>query len=62
MRLGELGKSKEYAQKAVQLGKHESAYSLLIKILTSEGDLKSAISVCNAAIEWVENVEIYMKY
>ncbi|EFA07311.1 Bardet-Biedl syndrome 4 protein homolog-like Protein [Tribolium castaneum] len=51
MRLGETAKSKEYAHKAVQLGKHEAAYSLLIKILTSEGDLRSAISVCNAAIE-----------
>ncbi|CAH1365097.1 unnamed protein product [Tenebrio molitor] len=51
MRLGEVSKSKEYAHRAVQLGKQEIAYSLLIKILVAEGDLRSAASVCNAAVE-----------
>ncbi|XP_063905055.1 Bardet-Biedl syndrome 4 protein [Zophobas morio] len=51
MRLGEIPKAKEYAHKAVQIGKHENAYSLYIKILVAEGDLRTAVAVCNASIE-----------
>ena len=51
MRLGEMPKAKEYAHKAVQMGKHENAYSLYIKILVAEGDLRTAVAVCNASIE-----------
>lgn len=51
MRLGNVGKAKEYAKKAVQIGKHECSYALLIRILITEGDIRSAIAVCNAAVE-----------
>lgn len=51
MRLGDVSKAKEYAKKAVQVGKHECSYSLLIRILIAEGDVRSAIAVCNAAVE-----------
>ncbi|KAK5647586.1 hypothetical protein RI129_002478 [Pyrocoelia pectoralis] len=49
--LGENAKAKEYTKKAVQLGKQECSYALLIKILISEGDLQAAITVSNAALE-----------
>ncbi|KAB0804558.1 hypothetical protein PPYR_01528 [Photinus pyralis] len=49
--LGENAKAKEYTKKAVQLGKQECSYTLLIKILISEGDLQTAINVSNAALE-----------
>lgn len=51
MTLGDLSEAKERARKAVQLGKQESSYNLLIKILISEGDLKGAAAVCASAIE-----------
>lgn len=51
MRLGDVGKAKEYAKKAVQVGRHECSYSLLMRILIAEGDVRSAIAVCNAAVE-----------
>ncbi|XP_023309913.1 Bardet-Biedl syndrome 4 protein homolog [Anoplophora glabripennis] len=51
MKLGEVGKAKEYAQKAVKLGKHEICYALLIKILVAEGDIRSAVAVSNSAVE-----------
>lgn len=56
MKLGDFSKAKEYAQKAVKIGKHEICYSLLIKILIAEGDIKSAIAVSNAALELVKEV------
>lgn len=51
MSLGEASKAKDYVRRAVKLGKQETSYALLIKILITEGDLHSAVSVCNAAIE-----------
>lgn len=51
MCLGEVGKAKEYAKRAVQLGKQESSYALLIKILVGEGDFQSAVAVCATALE-----------
>ncbi|KAF2902241.1 hypothetical protein ILUMI_03958, partial [Ignelater luminosus] len=51
MCLGEVGKAKEYAKRAVQLGKQESSYALLIKILVGEGDFQSAVAVCTAALD-----------
>lgn len=51
MSLGDVQKAKDYAMKAVQIGRHEFCYSLLIKILTLEGDMQSAIAVCNTAVE-----------
>lgn len=50
-RLNETGRAREYAQKAVKLGKYEICYALLIKILVAEGDIKSAVAVSNAAVE-----------
>lgn len=50
-RLGDIQRAKEYAHKAVKLGKHESSYSLLMTILINEGDFKSAIAISNAAVE-----------
>ncbi|KAG5885944.1 hypothetical protein JTB14_018398 [Gonioctena quinquepunctata] len=51
LKLGDISGAKEYAHKAVQLGKHEFCYALLIKILISQGDFKSAVAVSNAAVE-----------
>lgn len=51
MALGDLSGAKERARKAVQLGRQESSYTLLIKILISEGDLKGAAAVCSSSIE-----------
>ncbi|KAK4885296.1 hypothetical protein RN001_001567 [Aquatica leii] len=51
MCLGDTKKAKEYTKKAVQLGKQECSYTLLIKILVFEKDLESAIAVTNAALE-----------
>lgn len=51
MALGDLSGARERARKAVQLGKQESSYTLLIKILISEGDLKGAAAVCSSSIE-----------
>ncbi|KAJ8935453.1 hypothetical protein NQ314_012873 [Rhamnusium bicolor] len=51
MKLGDVARAKDYAHKAVKVGKHENCYALLIKILISEGDLKSAIAVSSAAVE-----------
>lgn len=51
MKLGDLSKAKEYANKAVKTGKHEMCYSFLIDILTSEGNLSSAVTVSSAAVE-----------
>ncbi|KAF5272417.1 hypothetical protein FQA39_LY07885 [Lamprigera yunnana] len=51
MCLGEASKAKEYAKKAVELGKQECSYKLLIKILSAEGELESAVAVSNAALE-----------
>ncbi|KAF7286922.1 hypothetical protein GWI33_003189 [Rhynchophorus ferrugineus] len=50
-KLGHVEKAKEYAHKSVKMGKQEQAYALLIKILGSEHDLKSALAVSNAATE-----------
>ncbi|GJQ76168.1 hypothetical protein Trydic_g1913 [Trypoxylus dichotomus] len=49
--LGNVQKAREYANKAVQCGKQEISYALLIKILLMENDIRSAIAVCNAALE-----------
>lgn len=49
--LGELSNAKDYARRAVQLGKQESSYALLIKVLVADDDLRSAIAVSNAALE-----------
>ncbi|KAI4467250.1 hypothetical protein MML48_2g00004580 [Holotrichia oblita] len=49
--LGNIPKAREYANKAVQCGKQETSYALLIKILLMENDIRSAIAVCNAALE-----------
>ncbi|CAH0552064.1 unnamed protein product [Brassicogethes aeneus] len=51
LRLGETAKAKDYAEKAVQLGKQEVSYALLIKILILEGDFKTAVATSNAAVE-----------
>lgn len=51
LQLRDLNKAKDYARRAVKLGKQEISYSLLVKILTAEGDLIGAASVCNAGIE-----------
>lgn len=51
LKLSEIGRAKEYAQKAVKLGKYEICYALLIKILVADGDIKSAVAVSNAAVE-----------
>lgn len=51
MKLGNLEKAKEYAHKSVKVGKQEESYSLLMKILISEKDFRSAVAVANAAIE-----------
>lgn len=51
MSLGDFSAAKERARRAVQLAKQESSYSLLIKILVSEGDLKGAVAVCGSAVE-----------
>ncbi|KAF5308143.1 hypothetical protein FQR65_LT06322 [Abscondita terminalis] len=51
MCLGDTTKAKEYTKKAVELGKQECSYTLLTKILTSDGDLESAIAVSQAALE-----------
>lgn len=51
MKMGDLNNAKEYANKAVKTGKHELCYAFLIKILTSEGNLSSALSVSCAAVE-----------
>nr|CAI5864793.1 unnamed protein product [Callosobruchus analis] len=51
LKLGEVPKAKEYAQKAVQMEKDEMCYALLLKILTQEGDLKTAIQVSDSAVE-----------
>lgn len=51
MNLGETAKAREYVRRAVKLGKQEGSYGLLINILTAEGDLRTAVSVCNSAVE-----------
>lgn len=51
MSLGEITKAKEYVRRAVKLGKQETSYALLIKTLATEGDLHSAVTICNTAIE-----------
>lgn len=51
MKLGDIIKAKEYANKAVKAGKHEMCYAFLIDILTAEGNLGSAVTVSNAAVE-----------
>ncbi|CAG9820959.1 unnamed protein product [Phaedon cochleariae] len=51
LKLGDINKAKEYAHRAVQVSKQESCYALLMKILVSQGDHKSAIAVANAAVE-----------
>ncbi|XP_030755352.1 Bardet-Biedl syndrome 4 protein homolog, partial [Sitophilus oryzae] len=51
LKLGNIEKAKEYAHKSVKMGKQEESYGLLMKILVSERDLKSAIAVSNAATE-----------
>lgn len=49
--LGNIPKAREYVNKAVQCGKQETSYALLIKILLMENDIRSAVAVCNAALE-----------
>ncbi|XP_056640273.1 Bardet-Biedl syndrome 4 protein [Diorhabda sublineata] len=51
LKLGDMHKAQEYAQKAVQVGKHELCYELLIKILMLQNEIKSAVAVSNAAVE-----------
>ncbi|KAJ8925989.1 hypothetical protein NQ315_009844 [Exocentrus adspersus] len=51
LQLGETERAKDYAQKAVKLSKHEMCFTLLVKILVSEGDFHSAIAVCNSGME-----------
>ncbi|KAJ8979160.1 hypothetical protein NQ317_006352 [Molorchus minor] len=51
LKLKNMDKAKEYAQKAVEELKHEMCYTLLIKILVAKGDFKSAVAVSNAAVE-----------
>ncbi|KAL1502259.1 hypothetical protein ABEB36_007425 [Hypothenemus hampei] len=51
MKLGNLEKAKEYANKSVKLGKQEESYLLLIKNMTLEKDFRSAIAVANAGVE-----------
>lgn len=51
MKLGDMNRAKEYANKAVKAGKHEMCYSFLVKILTTEGDFVSAVGVANSAVE-----------
>ncbi|CAG9863985.1 unnamed protein product [Phyllotreta striolata] len=52
LKLGDVNKASEYAQKAVQAGKQEACYELLIKILIMQGDYKNAVTVSNSAIEF----------
>ncbi|XP_022907964.1 BBSome complex member BBS4 [Onthophagus taurus] len=49
--MGKPEKAREYVQKSLQYDKQEDSYALLIKILLQEGEIKSAITVCNAALE-----------
>lgn len=51
LKLGELSNAKDYARRAVQLGKQEISYALLIKVLVADNDLRSAVAVSNAALE-----------
>ncbi|CAH1101421.1 unnamed protein product [Psylliodes chrysocephalus] len=52
LKLGDVNKAQEYAQKAIQAGKHEFCYEFLIKILLLQGDVKNAVIVSNAAVEF----------
>lgn len=52
-RLGDMNGAKEYSRRAVQLGKQEMSYGLLMKILVESNDLRSAVAVSNAALEYV---------
>ncbi|CAG9767979.1 unnamed protein product [Ceutorhynchus assimilis] len=45
LKLGNVEKAKEYANKSVKLGKLEESYALLMKILIGERDFRSAIAV-----------------
>lgn len=58
MKLDDLDKAKDYANKAVKIGKHEMCYAFLIKILTTEGDLNSAVALSMAAVEWVGSFHV----
>lgn len=51
MKLGDVNKAKEYANKAVKAGKHEMSYAFLIQILTTEGNFPLAAAVSSAAVE-----------
>lgn len=53
MKLGNSVKANEYAHKSVKVGKQEESYGLLMKILISEKDFRSAVAVANAAIEYL---------
>ncbi|XP_045460208.1 Bardet-Biedl syndrome 4 protein [Harmonia axyridis] len=48
----EVETAKDYVRKAVEYGRNESSYALLVKILKEEGDVKSALAVCRSAIEF----------
>ncbi|XP_044745567.1 Bardet-Biedl syndrome 4 protein [Coccinella septempunctata] len=43
--------AKDYVRKAVEHGKNEISYALLVRILKEERDFKSALAVCRTAIE-----------
>ncbi|XP_018333753.1 Bardet-Biedl syndrome 4 protein homolog, partial [Agrilus planipennis] len=59
MHLRDANSAKEYARKAIQYGKQEESYSLLTKIFDLEGDVRSAIAVCIAAIgSCPDNIEM----
>ncbi|CAG9834391.1 unnamed protein product [Diabrotica balteata] len=53
LKLGDINKAQEYAQKAVQAGSHEFCFELLIKILMLQKEVKAAVAVSNAAVEYV---------
>ncbi|XP_060521953.1 Bardet-Biedl syndrome 4 protein isoform X2 [Cylas formicarius] len=50
-KLRDLNQAKDYAHKSVKVAKQEESYAILVKILLDEGDIKSAVSVANAAVE-----------
>ncbi|XP_072387049.1 BBSome complex member BBS4 isoform X1 [Diabrotica undecimpunctata] len=51
LKLGDINKAQEYAQKAVQAGSHEFCFELLIKILMLQKEVKAAVAISNAAVE-----------
>ncbi|KAK9875507.1 hypothetical protein WA026_007901 [Henosepilachna vigintioctopunctata] len=49
--LEDIEQAKHYIRQAIQYGKNESSYALLVKLLKKQADYKAALAACKSSIE-----------